>query len=143
MYKITKKVDKAQARILTLVLIAVLFIGQALYDFIKKNRSRSSNRPRQTISKPKPQSPVSLNNHGLTKKRSDHSQRPAVSELAGLSALESEPSSIEKQILAIDQPSEDIRQHVNTTSSPAHSAAPDGDELRRAVIWSEILKRKF
>ncbi|MDE5567028.1 MAG: hypothetical protein K2J12_01165 [Muribaculaceae bacterium] len=132
--------DKAQARILTLVLIAVLFIGQALYDFIKKNRSRSTNRPRQTISKPRRHTPSQQRKYSQTK--TQPKLRPTVSELAGLSALESEPSPTEKLIHSINQEQETHEPDSNAVSQQS-MPAPTDDELRKAVIWSEILKRKF
>lgn len=132
--------DKAQARILTLVLIAVLFIGQALYDFIKKNRSRSVNRPRQTISKPRRAAPAQQRQYSQTK--TQQKLRPNVSELAGLSALESEPSPTEKLIHSINQDKE-TREPESIAVSQQSLQSPSDDELRKAVIWSEILKRKF
>lgn len=60
MRKNTKKVDKAQARILFLILIGVMFFGQAVYDYLRKKSRRSGavkpvKRTQVSRQRPKPQ----------------------------------------------------------------------------------------
>ena len=132
--------DKAQARILTLVLIAVLFIGQALYDFIKKNRSRSVNRPRQTINKPGNR--IQASNRQSYQKNVQKTVRPKMNASSDRSKLEAElyPSVKSEPVkAAVDETIEPINEKTPHQSQ----LTPAGDDLRRAVIWSEILKRKF
>lgn len=132
--------DKAQARILTLVLIAVLFIGQALYDFIKKNRSRSVNRPRQTIRKP---------NHKVHPQKRQFSPKPIQTAVSPKAHVTADRSKLEAELYPSVQSghemvsADEITEPGNETSPQQTNRLPEGDELRRAVIWSEILKRKF
>lgn len=130
MHKITKKVDKAQAQILFLVLIAIAFIGQGIHDFIKKNRA-GSRRPATPPAK-RHSSPVTRYDAQAQSANRATTGRPMAESLTDhdLSAEITEP----------DMPD---NADAITQTEPARSAAPDSDELRRAVIWSEILKRKF
>ena len=120
--------DKANVRILFLLLIAVMFIGQAVYDFVKKNRSRT--RHRRPAARPENRLPQTLN---LTphNNESDISAHP------------------KDDVKILTEPKSDI-EHIDDSHDiniadtvPPLSDTPDSDELRKAIIWSEILKRKF
>ncbi|MDE5554703.1 MAG: hypothetical protein K2J10_05920 [Muribaculaceae bacterium] len=115
--------DKASVRILFLALIAVMFIGQAVYDFVKKNRGQATRRrpaPRPKTSHSVVSKPTRITPTPLSYPHQDDPSDSSVSlsQLAPSAEPDSEPE------------------------SPA-SPSPQSDELRRAIIWSEILKRKF
>ncbi|MDE6369637.1 MAG: hypothetical protein K2K94_10420 [Muribaculaceae bacterium] len=124
--------DKASVRILFLALIAVMFIGQAVYDFVKKNRSQAKRHLSQ---------------------KSQRTSRPTATSLRQQPARKASPF-IEKAEPPQPRPAETISFDDNVTAPSAHEIEDSGfsspqepgtpsEELRRAVIWSEILKRKF
>ena len=126
--------DKAQAQLLFLLLMAVIFIGQAIHDHIKKNKIRSS----RTITRPKqsPETiPARLTDFGKT-------------DLKNLIKTEAPEQKKQKKT---DFDSIDsiggMSQHDEITShgeiNVEHKTPLELSELQKAVIWSEILKRKF
>lgn len=130
MHKITKKVDKAQAQILFLVLIAIAFIGQGIHDFIKKNRAGSR---RPATHPAKRHSPQATRYHAQVES--------ANRATTGRPMAESHTDhDISAEIPEPDMP--DSADAIKQTKT-AGSTVPNSDELRKAVIWSEILKRKF
>lgn len=122
--------DKAQAQILFLVLIAVAFIGQAIHDFIKKNRA----------------------NYRPTTKRQAQRTAPTrapKTNLEGYRPLKTTEKPKQEPILQsdiLDEIQESVstpETNVSKSETRGSNIASGSDELRKAVIWSEILKRKF
>lgn len=129
--------DKAQARILFLVLIGILFFGQAVYDYIKKQKKSSARKPtahykkgnvqngykRMSTSAPSPMS---------KKRESNFNQTTPVHQV-------NEPLPHKAKSL-VEEETETAM--IAETESTGCNQKTDMD-IRNAVIWSEILKRKF
>ena len=122
MCKITKKVDKPQTTILFLVMIGIMFFGQAISDFIKKKKNQSQ-RPKHPVQhsapKPKPRSAPARPQTITVEKPTEAQRESAAVTCNTVNVAETAPE------------------------NPAQTVSPDSEELRKAVIWSEILKRKF
>ena len=137
MRKNTKKVDKAQARILFLILIVVMFFGQAVYDYLRKKSRRSGavkpvKRTQVSRQRPKPQPDAQP---GLPGRMAELSKRLQTA------AREEEPAAISGPAER-PEPSE-LSELSDKSDLSDRSDKSDLSDLRRAVIWSEILKRKF
>ncbi len=125
--------DKANVRILILALTVVLFIGQAIYDFVKKNRGRAKHHPQQKPRRVERPTAVPAR------------QRPAAQTASYRADKVQEPAS-----QAVASPNYDDRAAADSsmqiddadfTTLIFQDTGPH--ELRREIIWSEILKRKF
>lgn len=109
-----------------------MFIGQAVYDFVKKNRGQAkrrlpakSQRAQRPKSPPQRQRPTNQANTYIEKSRSPE---PRADEPINYGDMPTGPAADEIE-----------ESEFTSTQDPATQS----EELRRAVIWSEILKRKF
>lgn len=124
--------DKANVRILFLALIAVMFIGQAIYDFVKKNRSQAKHRH--------PVKNLRVKRPDVTPAR----QRPTHQAKAyAEKAKPPEPRAVETINFDYNITDNEVNEIEDSDLSSPQNAETQAEELRRAVIWSEILKRKF
>lgn len=133
--------DKAQARILFLILIGVMFVGQAVYDFIKKNKSRRASSRRTTVQR-KPQ----VGKQPVRQPRSPFDDflkaDMPVAEPKTQAKAKPQPQTMTMPDSA-ETENHDMISEAEAMQPVSGITPPDSDELRRAVIWSEILKRKF
>lgn len=126
--------EKAQERILFLVLAGFLFFGQAIYDFIKKQKKSHTRRP---AAQPKKRSSLNVGKQavktplytGTDDWNSEYKQ-------AGPIYQTTEPANQGPDM----EVAEDNPVIEKTTEKFPQATASD---LRNAVIWNEILKRKF
>lgn len=129
--------DKAQARILFLVLIGILFFGQAVYDYIKKQKKSSARKP--TAHYNKRNAPNSDKRMPATPKLQKSEKRETNSNRVSPAYVENEPMRAETMPL-VEEKTETAM--IAETESTGCNQKTDID-IRNAVIWSEILKRKF
>lgn len=133
MCKNTKKVDREQVRIIGLILIGIIWAAGALYEYVKKNRNlttvatkrvqRNSVSTKKDEKQRRSSMAIDLKTHE-TKTRSD-----------AVSLLRPEQ---EGTLPVITNEANAVEHNEDGASAPAGIT-----ELRRAVIWSEILRRKF
>ncbi len=121
--------DKEQYRILFLCLIGLLFFGQAVYDYIKKShRNRTAAKtPRRSANRP---APVMV-----------ASRPPQPRSKAARPAAKKEPAPLAETETAVNQDLASAK--AETEGNDQQPAATNLSDLQRAMIWSEILKRKF
>jgi len=132
-------VDKAQTRIFLLILIGLLFAGQAIYDYFKKRKISSQRKNAGPVRVPykqysKPNSHQSGTTPSLNVTPKDKNDCFLTSDLTGPEVLE------KKQTVTM---ANSDRAKENNESMPDEQRNSDCMDLRKAMIWSEILKRKF
>ncbi len=125
-----------------MVLIGVLYFGQAFYSYLKKQAKQTAGRlkPRQSMqhASPRPASRPQITpqvNTVASKSPFLEGERPAALSSSDAKAALADSHSSPPESTDDETPSP-IEAEVSR-ASVAH------DELRRAVIWSEVLQRKF
>lgn len=128
-----------------MVLIGVMYFGQALYAHFKKQANQAASRPsprprmRQTVQQP------------VTKQKPDSYDKKGIKQQPFLAGENIINERIGNPLPTIDEMAENIQTSppgtvIDDSTSPITSqtyADNLRDELKRAVIWSEILKRKY
>ncbi len=142
--------DKEHARLLFLLLIGLMFFGQAVYDYLKK-KSRANGLTKNM------QRGQRLSQHKATPAQSGPRRQSAPASHMSVEAKKTEPAfttatasttADSRQKASAYVPATNItteidRQEQENEPMEADIHKTDNDELRKAVIWSEILRRKF
>lgn len=139
MRKNTKKVDREQVKFLLTVLGVIIWVGGAIYERYKKNMARR----RPNVSSRRPVAAV----HQASVKTATTPQAPrrvpgniSATPVPGLSV------SFDDEGRSYFAPSADETapsQSADTATAGETAGDRRLEDLRRAVVWSEILRRKF
>lgn len=161
--------DKGQVKILFMVLIGIMIFGQSLYNSYKKNKRRNTTNqsPRRSTAYRQPTNSAGYQPNGMQTPffRSDtvvdYKTTDKVTYEYSVPGMPSEknseihehpepetgrtdpPRMTAAAQHAAPAPAPTERESSGGTPRPRNSANPSHDELRKAVIWSEILKRKY
>lgn len=140
MRKNTKKVDREQVKFLLTVLGVIIWVGGAIYERYKKNMARR----RPNVSSRRP---VAAAVHQASVKTTPAPQAPrrvpgnvSATPAPGLSvSFDDEGRSY------FAPPADETAPSQSDDTAPTCETAEDRrlEDLRRAVVWSEILRRKF
>lgn len=130
--------DKAQELILTLILMAVMYVGRAVYERIKLSSENKNSRPQSTIKQRV--SPTGGNDFPRWNPAPSNSfldfDYPAPEDRK---KTDKHLSDNKKDKPSAPKATKAVNPEPTTVKTPVLSTT----DIRQAVIWSEILKRKY